>query len=133
MRVADFICLTHTVHRLVGLVVKASSSKAADLASNSAFAVGLFPSLDIPVTYKLALRRLPCQALGLVGLVSVYCDWTRQPVWSATSISVWRQIGWPLGLVGLVSIYCIWERQPVWSATSISVWRQIGWPLQRRF
>ena len=36
----------------------------------------------IPVTYELALQWLPCQvpgivrpALGLVGLVSVFCDW----------------------------------------------------------
>ena len=42
---------------------------------------------------------LPCQALGvrgsvlgLVGPVSVYCDWVRWKVWSATSISVWRHV-----------------------------------------
>ena len=28
--------------------------------------------------------------LGLVGPVSVYCDWVRWNVWSAASISVWR-------------------------------------------
>ena len=30
--------------------------------------------------------------LGLVGLVSVYCDWVRWKVWSATSISVWQHV-----------------------------------------
>ena len=30
--------------------------------------------------------------LGLVGPVSVYCDWVRWKVWSATSISVWQHI-----------------------------------------
>ena len=30
--------------------------------------------------------------LGLVGPVSVYCDWVRWKVWSATSISVWQHV-----------------------------------------
>ena len=53
----------------------------------------------IPVTSKLALQWLPSQApgvigsaLGLAGPVSVYCDWVRQKVWSATSISVWQHV-----------------------------------------
>ena len=53
----------------------------------------------ILVTSKLALQWLPCQApgvigsvLGLVGPVSVYCDWVRWKVWSATSISVWQRV-----------------------------------------
>ena len=51
------------------------------------------------MTSKLALQWLSCQApggigsvLGLVGLVSVYCDWVRWKVGSATSISVWQQV-----------------------------------------
>ena len=45
---------------------------------------GIFPGRVIPVTSKSALQWLPCQApgmigsaLGLVGPVSVYCDWVR--------------------------------------------------------
>ena len=30
--------------------------------------------------------------LGLVGPVSVYCDWVRWKVGSATSISVWQRV-----------------------------------------
>ena len=42
-----------------------------------------FPGQVIPVTYQLALQWLPCQApgviaLGLVGLVSVYCGLDRK-------------------------------------------------------
>ena len=51
------------------------------------------------MTKKLALQWLACQAPGvvvsalrLVGLVSVYCDWVREKVGSATSISVWQHI-----------------------------------------
>ena len=51
------------------------------------------------MTYKLAVQWLPCQApgvigsaLGLVGPVSVYCDWVRWKVGSATSISVWQYV-----------------------------------------
>ena len=78
----------------VGLVVKASTSRATDLCSIPAFAVGGFPGRH---TSDLVLQWLPCQApgvigsvLGLVGPVSVYCDWVRWKVWSATSISVWQ-------------------------------------------
>ena len=59
----------------------------------------IFPARVIPVTYKLALQWLPCQApdvigseLGLIGPVSVYCDWVRWKVGSATSISVWQHV-----------------------------------------
>ena len=64
LKVFFFFC----VHRLVGLVVKASASAC----------TVIFPGRVIPVTSKLALQWLPCQApgvkgsvLGLVGQVSV--------------------------------------------------------------
>ena len=70
-------------HRLLGLVVKACASRAEDPGSNPACAE-IFRGRVIPVTSKLALQWLPCQApgvigsaLGLVGPVSVYCDWVR--------------------------------------------------------
>ena len=63
---------------------KVSASKVAGRGSIPAFAVDLFPGLVIPVTSKLVLQWLPCQApgfvgsaLGLAGPVSVYCDWVR--------------------------------------------------------
>ena len=47
----------------------------------------------------MAFQWLPCQApgviwsvLGLVGPVSVYCDWVRWKVWSPTFISVWQHV-----------------------------------------
>ena len=47
------------------------------------------------VTEQLALQWLPCQApyiigsaLGQVGPVSVYCDWVRKKVGSASSVCV---------------------------------------------
>ena len=46
-------------------------------------------------TSDLQIGRAPGvieSALGLVGPVSVYCDWVRWKVWLATSISVWQQI-----------------------------------------
>ena len=60
--------------RLVGLVVKASTSRAED----PGFESRIFRGRVISVTSKLALQWLPCQAtdligsaLGLVGTVSV--------------------------------------------------------------
>ena len=67
------------LYRLVGLVVKASTSRAEDPGFESRFE--FFRGRVIPVTSKLVPQWLPCQApgvigsvLGLVGQVSVYCD-----------------------------------------------------------
>ena len=69
---------------LVGLVVKASALRAEDPGFESHLRQDFFRGQVIPVTSKLALQWLPCQvpdiiesALGLVGPVSVYCDWVR--------------------------------------------------------
>ena len=69
---------------LVGLVAKASASRAEDPGFESRLRRDFSVSSDIPVTSKLALQWLPCQApgvigsvLGLVGPVSVHCDWVR--------------------------------------------------------
>ena len=69
--------------RLVGLVVRRPPRARKIPGSNPACA-GIFGGRVIPVTKKLALHWLPCQApgvigsaLGLVGPVSVYCDWVR--------------------------------------------------------
>ena len=37
----------------------------------------------------------PVRCLRRVGPVSVYCEWVRQEVWSATSISVWKHVQLP--------------------------------------
>ena len=73
--------------RLVGLVVKASASRTEDPGVRIPLAAGFFRGRVTPVTSKLALQWLPCQApgvlgsaLGLVGPVSVYCDWVRWKV-----------------------------------------------------
>ena len=70
--------------RLVGLVVKASASRAKGPGFESRLRRDFVGVEVIPVTKKLALQWLPCQApgvigsaLGLVGPVSVYCDWVR--------------------------------------------------------
>ena len=57
--------------RPAGLVVKASASGAEDpiRGSNPARAVGIFPRRVIPVTSKLTLQWLPCQAPGVIGAV----------------------------------------------------------------
>ena len=73
--------------RLVSQVVKASASGAEDPEFDSRLRRWDFLGRVIPVISKLALRWLPCQApgvigstLGLVGPVSVYCDWVRYRV-----------------------------------------------------
>ena len=41
--------------------------------------------------FKSCLRR-DISGLGLVGPVSIYCDWVRLNVWSATSVSMWQHV-----------------------------------------
>ena len=64
---------------------KASASRAEDPRLLIPLAPGFFRGRVIPVTQKMVLQWLPCQApgvigstLGLVGPVSVYCDWVRE-------------------------------------------------------
>ena len=72
------------VDRLIGLVVETSVWRATDLGSVPAFGVNQNPGRVTPVTSKLVIQWLPCQAPGLVGSavglvssVSVFCDWVR--------------------------------------------------------
>ena len=52
-------------------------------------------------------------ALGLVGLVSVYCDWVRWKVWSATSISVWQHVKLSEQIRPWDTLACCWDvKQP---------------------
>ena len=74
----------NTNNGLVGLVVNASASRAADLGSLPPCAVDLCPGQVIPLTSTLLVWWLPCKvlgvigsALGLVSPVSVYCVWVR--------------------------------------------------------
>ena len=69
-------------YHIVCLVVKASISRVSDLIP--AFGVGLFLGQIIPVTEKLVIRWLLCQAPGVMGIalrlvdpVSVHCDLAR--------------------------------------------------------
>ena len=71
---------------------------------------------------KLALQLLPCQAagiiiigsvLGLGGPVSVYCDWVRWKVWSATVISVWQHVKLSKQIRPWDTLTCCWDiKQP---------------------
>ena len=52
-------------------------------------------------------------ALGLVGPVSVYCDWVRWKVWSATSISVWQHVKLSEQICSWDTLACCWDvKQP---------------------
>ena len=61
----NHVCRFLVAYRLVGLVVKASASRAEGPGSESRL------RRVIPVTSKLALQWLPCQAPGSVGSVSL--------------------------------------------------------------
>ena len=81
---SSYRCLFILLNRLLDLVVKASASRAEDPGFESRLRRDFFRDRVIPVTQKLAFQWLPCQAagvlgsvLGLVGPVSVYCDWVR--------------------------------------------------------
>ena len=81
------VCPLCCIPSPVGLVVKVSASRVADLGSIPAFAENLCSGLLISETEILVLQWLPRQMpniagsdLGLVGKGSVYCVWGRQTV-----------------------------------------------------
>ena len=81
------------------------------------------------MTSKLAPQWLPCQApgvigsvLGLVGPVSVYCDWARRKAGSATSISVWQRVKLSEQIRPWDTLACGWDvKQPTNKQTPPSV------------
>ena len=72
------------------------------------------------MTSKWALQCLPCQApgdigsaLGLVGSVSVNCDWVRWKIGSATSISMWQHVKLSEQIHPWDTLACCWDvKQP---------------------
>ena len=80
-------------------MVKASSSRAEDPGFESRLRRD-FPGSSHTGDLKTGPPvAIPCQTpgvvgsvLGLVDPVSVYCDWLRWKVWSATSVSVWQHV-----------------------------------------
>ena len=79
--ISIIIIINLYIYHLVGLVVKASASRAEDPRFKSRLHqdfFGLSHTSDLPGVIG--------SVLGLVGLVSVYCDWVRLNVWSATSV-----------------------------------------------
>ena len=57
--------------------------------------------------------------LGLVGPVSVYCDWVRWKVWPATSISMWQHVKLSEQVRPWDTLACCWDvKQPTYKPTS---------------
>ena len=99
---------------LVGLVVKASTSRAEGPGFESRFRWDFF-GVESHQWLK-NWQWLPCKApgairsvLGLVGPVSVYCDWMRWKVWSATSISLWQHIKLSEQIRPRDTLACCWD------------------------
>ena len=78
-------------------MVKASASRAEDPGFDSSLGrifAGTSHTSDLKIGTPVAalapgvIGSVP----GLVGPVSVYCDWMRWKVWSTTSISVWQHV-----------------------------------------
>ena len=61
-------------------------------------------------------------ALGLVGPVSVYCDWVRWKVWSAASISVWQHVKLSVQIRPWDTLACCWDdKEPTNKQTNLCV------------
>ena len=106
-------------NRLVGLVVRRPPREQNIPGSNPA-CTGIFAGSSHTSDLKIGTPWLPCQApgvigsaLGLVGPVSVYCDWVRWKVWSATSISVWQHVKLSEQIRPWDTLACCWGvKQP---------------------
>ena len=69
LKFCKLLVLSGFIYCLLGIVVKACAPRAANLRSIPACAVDLLPGRVTPVTQKLVLQWLPCQAPGVVGSV----------------------------------------------------------------
>ena len=114
--------------RLQGLVVKASFFRAEDPRFDSRLLGCFFLSGSSHTSdLKMIIQWLPCQApgikwseRGLVGPVSVYCDWVRWKVGSATSISMWQHEICQSGSVPEIHLACCWDvKQPTNQPTTV--------------
>ena len=99
--------------RLVGLVVKASTSRAEDPGFESRLRWDFFSESS-------HTSDVIGSVLGLVGSVSVYCEWVRWKVWSATSISGWQQVKLSEQIRPWDILACCWDiKQPTNNNTTL--------------
>ena len=86
------ICLSGAAGPLVGPVVRRPCRDWRTWVRFPTFAVDLFPGRILPVSSKVVLQWIPCQAQG----VSTQCmpGWDRR-LWSATSLSFWQHVQLP--------------------------------------
>ena len=104
-------------NRLVGLVVKASISRAEDPGFES-YLRRDFSGVESHQWLKHwhssgYTPGIIGSVLGLVGPVSVYCDLVRWKVWSATSISVWQHVKLSEQICPRDALACCWDvKQP---------------------
>ena len=87
---------------------------------------GIFLDRVIPVTSKISTSVATPQGtwryrvrLGLVGPVSVYCDWVKWKVSSATCISVWQHVQLSEQISPWDTLACCWDvKQPTNNQTN---------------
>ena len=105
-----------TTYHLVGLVAQALASRAEDPGFESRLwrDVSGVESNDFKIGTPVAtLPGVIGSVLGLVGPVSVHCDWVRWKVWPATSISVWQHVKLSEQVRPWDTLACCWDvKQP---------------------
>ena len=97
---------------------------------------GILPGFSHTRDLKISTPVATCQAPGvigsvpeLVGPVSVYCDWVRWKVWSATSISVWQHVKLSEQIRPWDTLACCWEvKQPTKKQTLPLYDRSLAFP-----
>ena len=71
---------------------------------------------DLKIGNPVAILQTPGvteSVLGPVGPVTVYCDWMRYNVWSATSLSVWQHVPLFEQIRPWYTLACCWDyKQP---------------------
>ena len=105
--------------RLTGLVVTVSALRAEDPEFESRLRRVLSRSSHTS-DLKTVFQWLHCQApgitgstLGLVGPVSVYCNWVRWKGWPVTIISVWQHVQLSEQTRPWDTVACCWDvKQP---------------------
>ena len=107
------------LNRLIGLVVRASASRAEGPGFKSRLCRDFSGFESYHWLKNWHSSGYPARpgvigsVLGLVGPVSVYCDWVRLKVWPATSISVWQHVQLSEQVRPWDTLTCWWDvKQP---------------------
>ena len=125
------LCTSRVISHCPSLAVKASAMRAEDPEFKSCLHHGNFSGSSRTSDLKIGswVPGVIWSAQTLVGSVSVYCDWVRWKVGSATSISVWQPVNLSEQVRPWDTQACCWDVNQSWSSPGL----EMGFKIENGF